>query len=74
MERFTTSEYVQAFIANQTNKDDFRADYPCGMSVNDICENDTIDVYFDDDSMLLIDCGTAIAITDIENIEARYEI
>lgn len=45
MEQYTCQDYIDAFVANQTDIDDFRVDYPDGLSVADIVANDTIPVY-----------------------------
>lgn len=76
MEKFTAKEFVEAFISNQFDKEDWYKDYPKGMSVNDILNNDTVDVYRDDDHPegVIVNCQEKMLITDPENMDAAYEI
>jgi len=81
MEKFTAKEYVEAFIANQNNKDEWKADYRDGLSVKNICLNDTVDVYFDhpvhpgdDMNSYIVDSGQSMLLTDDDNYSTQYEI
>lgn len=86
-ETMTCKEYVAAFIVNQTNRDEWAADYPDGMSLEDLELNDTVDVgtgseMNDIDPTCLNnmpnnwnDCGIGMRITDLaENFKTTYAI
>lgn len=73
IQKFTCAEYVEAFISNQTDTEDWRNGYPDGLSVDDICINDTVDVYYDNGSIL--DSGERMLLTDIDHYcGTRYPI
>lgn len=79
MEESTAKGYVEAFIANQNNKEEWIADYKDGMSVRDLWMNDSLDIYIDewdenDNPVFIVDCGQNMLLLDPENYEVRYEI
>jgi hypothetical protein len=75
MEKFTAKKYIDAFI--QGNVEYWKNRYPEGLSVKDICDNDTVDVMAVDtmaDEGFIIDCGEVMTIKDKGNFETRYRI
>ena len=82
MEKFTAKEYIEAFSSNQNNIEGWRGDYPDGLSLKDVSDNDTVDVMLanihgEHDTVLpshIIDSGEEITIIDIEEFDTRYEI
>ena len=73
-EKMTCNDYVGAFISNQHNTEEWQADYQDGMSVKDIVDNDSVDVFIDDDGSFN-DTDFVLDITDIdENFDTKYDI
>lgn len=75
----TCKEYVGNFVANLNDLEDWRRDYPDGMSVKDICDNDIADVYLREDDngeLMLCEGGTEVVkISDLaENLNTTYKI
>ncbi len=74
MQKFTCKEYVEAFISNQTDREAWDRDYPDGLSMEDVCENDSVDVFHDCDDFIF-DCGERMILTDGDpNFDTRYPI
>ena len=82
MEKFTAKEYIEAFAGNQNNIAGWREDYPDGLSLEDLSDNDTVDVMLanihgEHDTVLpdhIVDCGEKIEISNIEEFDTKYEI
>jgi hypothetical protein len=83
MEKSTCAEFVKAHIDNSlTDKATWAADYPEGVSVQDILDDDTEDVITKGDECL-DDEGRVIAViagqirhglSDPDNIDTQYQI
>lgn len=87
MENFTARQYINEFITNQTNRNEWEETYPEGLSLCDLTENDLIETYIHDedgylcspndglDNVTFNAGGDKINITDLnENFKTRYSI
>jgi hypothetical protein len=71
MKKIIAENFIDEFTSNQTNIDEFRCDYPEGMSVEDLCDNDVVDVIHDHDEFIYAS-GERMLIIDGENFDTRY--
>lgn len=73
MEKITAKDFIDNFASNQVEIELFRNDYPEGLSVEDLCENDIVDIIHDYDDFIYVD-GERTLILDGLNFDTRYEI
>lgn len=73
-EDISCETYVDFFARNQNDIEDWREDYPEGLSVADILNNDTTIPSWDQENEVIEDMLQAYRIEDPENIDTRYKI